>query len=113
MTTFIVSISKQSSGLGYAYTIDAVRTPRLTLIVGKTYKFKVKSKDHPFIITTDPIGGNRNMKGALEEVHKDDKEGILNGIIEFRPTANHIGKSLYYQCNWHISMGHKIKVVSN
>lgn len=110
--TFKVTVVKREAGsIGSEYTVNGVRSPRLKLVVGKTYKFEIDAKGHPFYITTNAIGGTRRMDGALTEVHKDSDNGIEVGVVTFTPNNNHVGKPLYYQCNYHRLMGYKLLIV--
>uniref|UniRef100_A0A6C0CF50 Blue (type 1) copper domain-containing protein n=1 Tax=viral metagenome TaxID=1070528 RepID=A0A6C0CF50_9ZZZZ len=81
------------------YVIDGISAPRLTLTAGETYTFRLNTPGHPFHITSNPLGGEKNNTGQE------------TGDFTWTPTLGDVGKSLYYQCTKHIKMGYKIRVV--
>ena len=91
-------VSEKSS----VYTVNGVKKPRILLEVGKTYTFEIDTPGHPFYITTDATGGHNNLKGSLID------EAVEKGTVKFTPNKEQRGTKLYYQCNFHKTMGNHL-----
>lgn len=95
--------------------------PIITLNVGQRYKFIIDTPGHPFYITTDPNGGGMSKKASMigsieiqiETAESLGNVGIEKGVLVWTPTSDHAQMQLFYQCNYHKSMGNKINVIDN
>jgi hypothetical protein len=114
---------KKASGLIYTVTRDHIeiyRAPFITLDVGVTYHFVIDTPGHPFYITTDDKGGGvqlepvQSMIGAIQITPETTQElgnvGITKGTLKWTPNRDHNQMTLFYQCDYHPSMGNTIHV---
>ncbi len=77
----------------------------LTLVRGITYTFNVNATGHPFYIKTTQSSGTGNAYNTGVTNNGDD-----NGIISFT-VPNDAPNTLYYNCQFHLSMGGQINIV--
>lgn len=103
MQTFRVEVSDDMH-----YVVNGVQSPRIYLKVGETCRFIIDSKDYPFYVTSDPLGGTGFQRGA-----EMTTSPIEVGELDFTAKPEHVGKQLFYQCDTKTNMGYKIHVKSN
>jgi len=114
----------KASGNVFNITMDQNEifgAPKITLVVGKTYKFIINTPNHPFYITTDNEGAGVkrtppiSLIGAIdipvEGPESKGNVGIEKGILIWTPKKEHTQMKLYYECNYHKFMGNEINVV--
>ena len=97
-----INVSATNNG-GWAYIIDGVSKPDLTLKIGTTYTFKYPSS-HPlrFSVVSDGIhnGGAEYTQGV---------DTSVSGQITITVSSS-TAKTLYYYCRLHARQGGKITV---
>ena len=97
-------IIKISTNGKYAYYVNDVENPELTLKRGQTYQIEVEALGHPLWIkakdsnTTD----NAYTNGVTNN-------GTYKGIITFKVPKD-APASLFYNCQYHINMHGKINI---
>ncbi len=96
-------------GVGHpsGYSIDGVEGKELTLVRGITYYFDVNATGFPFMITSDPNGGD-----TLSIINS----GVTNnkvqvGMLTFTPSAS-MPSVVYYNCTNQLNVGYKINLIS-
>lgn len=116
-----VDVSKAEDGSGtMVYSMmdeaEVIPRPELILYVGQQYKLNINAKGYPFYITTNPIGGCKeiNYEGSIEIRPENSSSlgnvGIEIGSLIWTPKGSHSQMELYYQCNYYPNMGNKIIV---
>jgi len=95
-----------NSGSG-AYVINGSSNPTLTLKRGSTYTFNISAGGHPFWIKTVSSLGTSNAYNSGVT-----NNGTQSGTITFT-VPNDAPATLYYNCQFHISMKGTIDVVSS
>jgi len=98
-----INVTATNNG-GYAYIIDGVSKPDLTLEVGTTYTFNYPG-NHPLKFSTVSDGIHN---GGVEYTQGVDKSGTNQ--ITIRVTSS-TAKSLFYYCQLHAQQGGKITVI--
>lgn len=114
-TTFVVNVdSKPGEYMGWneAYNITSpveAFQPRLTLVIGETYVFRVENGcNHPFIITRHRIGAtDRGIYNRSVENNGACGNTSLTWTV---PQTN--PEPLYYQCLYHQYMGRVITLIN-
>ena len=97
----VIKISTQGK---YAYYVNDVENPELTLKRGQTYQIEVEALGHPLWIkakdsnTTD----NAYTNGVTNN-------GTYKGTITFKVPSD-APASLFYNCQYHINMHGKINI---
>jgi hypothetical protein len=102
VTTF--NITNNGSG---NYLINGNSNPTLSLTRGVKYTFNINATGHPFLIKT--IGGIGTSNQYNSGVRNN---GISNGAITFVVPHN-APSTLYYNCQFHISMAGQINVTDS
>ena len=99
---YIFDVTNSGSG---AYIINGQSNPTLSITEGETYTFNINAVGHPFWINTVfGIGtGNTYNDGVTNN-------GTDNGVITFVVPYS-APSTLYYNCQYHISMGGTINVI--
>ncbi len=97
-----INVTATNNG-GYAYIIDGVSKPDLTLEVGTTYTFNYPG-NHPLKFSTVSDG---IWNGGVEYTQGVDESGTNQ--ITIRVTSS-TAKSLFYYCQLHARQGGKITV---
>lgn len=93
------------------YAVDTVSAPKLTLVRGNTYVFKlndVSTDGNNIIITTSSIGGNNNG------IFTSGVTGSGTKNLTFTvPTGTSTPTVLYYQSNTNPNLGNALFIVDN
>jgi len=85
------------------FWLNGWERPRLVLTRGKKYQFNIVTAGHPFILTSDPNGGN-GSQGQVGSVSQTDYFVFTISVSKETPT------NFYYQCSNHPGMGGKVFV---
>ena len=102
VTTF--NVTNNGSG---NYLINGNSNPTLSLVKGETYTFNINASGHPFWIkTASSIGTSNQYNSGVTN------NGTSNGVITFVVPQN-APSTLYYNCQFHISMSGQINVTES
>ncbi len=102
VTTF--NVTNNGSG---NYLINGISNPTLSLTKGVKYTFNINATGHPFLIKTiSGIGTSNQYNSGVTN------NGTSNGVITFVVPHN-APSTLYYNCQFHISMAGQINVTDS
>ena len=97
-------IIKISTNGKYAYYVNDVENPELTLKRGQTYQIEVEALGHPLWIKTKDSNTTDNAY-----TNGVTNNGTYKGIITFKVPKD-APASLFYNCQYHINMHGKINI---
>ena len=98
----VIQISTQGK---YAYYVNDVENPELTLKRGVTYQIEVIALGHPlWIKTKDSIANDNAYTNGVTG------NGTYKGTITFKVPAD-APATLFYNCQYHINMHGKINII--
>jgi hypothetical protein len=90
-----------------SYTINASTNPTLNLVRGQTYTFNINAIGHPFWIKTARLTGTQSAYNDGVTNNGDDSGTITFVVPQSAPAT------LFYDCQFHISMSGQINVSGN
>lgn len=97
----VIQISTQGK---YAFYVNNVENPELTLKRGVTYQIEVEALGHPlWIKTKDSISTDNAYTGGVTG------NGTYKGTITFKVPAD-APATLFYNCQYHMNMHGKINI---
>lgn len=98
----VIQISTQGK---YAYYVNDVENPDLTLKRGVTYQIEVIALGHPlWIKTKDSVTADNAYTSGVTN------NGTYKGTITFKVPAD-APASLFYNCQYHMNMHGKINII--
>jgi hypothetical protein len=109
--TFNITVERKNEkhnffgqGSDFGYVVDGDQVQKISLKVGKTYKFKVNTKGHPFYFSTENVGNNC-PEGAMDILNTP----LVEGSFSFTPKES-TPQPLYSACCLHPWMGFQIEI---
>ena len=107
--TFQVTVAEKTQqhpyygkGSKFGYVIDGIEGKTLELYRGSTYKFDINAKGHPFMLSSDSVGG----RGDQGDLFSGGVTPTDSGIIEFTVPSD-FPYTFYYVCQSHPYMGER------